>query len=132
MWSSCDDSSAVRIRRQRSVEQVHALEGRRIVYAADKRTTPLPRGEDWKQAPREEDRGPVYSDRPISQRELQVLEMVAIGKTNLEIAKALVLSRETVKTHMRNILSKMNARTRAHAVHLAHERGLLITRSRES
>jgi DNA-binding CsgD family transcriptional regulator len=54
--------------------------------------------------------------RVLSERELQVLELTAEGLTNAEIGKVLFLSEETIKSHLRNVLAKLQARSRAHAV----------------
>lgn len=59
----------------------------------------------------------------LTPREQQVLRMVAMGKTGQEIAEALVLSPETVSTHVRNIREKLGARSRAHALAIALRRG---------
>lgn len=61
----------------------------------------------------------------LSERELDVLNLVAQGKTDKEIAQALTLSIHTVKTHLRNILSKLQVAGRKDAVRLAREKGLL-------
>ena len=52
----------------------------------------------------------------LSRREREVLELFAHGQTGAEIAEALYVSPETVRTHTRNALRKLSARTRAHAV----------------
>jgi ATP/maltotriose-dependent transcriptional regulator MalT len=62
---------------------------------------------------------------PLSEREQKVLSLVAQGDSNQEIATALVLSVETVKRHMGNILSKLQARNRTQAVAQARTLGLL-------
>ncbi len=59
----------------------------------------------------------------LTPREQEVLRMVAMGKTGQEIAEALVLSPETVSTHVRNIREKLGARSRAHALAIALRRG---------
>ncbi len=59
----------------------------------------------------------------ISPRELTVLRSVSEGDTNAEIAVGLGLSIETVKTHVKQVLTKLDARSRAHAVHIAWEAG---------
>ena len=51
-----------------------------------------------------------------SARELEVLQLVSEGLTNREIGTRLFLSEETVKSHVRNLLTKLDARCRAHAV----------------
>lgn len=61
----------------------------------------------------------------LSDREIEVLLEVARGYTNKEIAKRLILSEETVKSHLRHILGKMGVTNRARAVALGYENGLL-------
>lgn len=61
----------------------------------------------------------------LTHRELAVLRLVARGKTNRTIALLLSVSEETVKSRMRNILGKLDACDRTHAVTLARERGFL-------
>lgn len=61
----------------------------------------------------------------LSPRERQVLELVASGATNREIASALGLGGETVKTLLARTFAKLGARKRAEAVSAAHARGLL-------
>jgi DNA-binding CsgD family transcriptional regulator len=66
--------------------------------------------------------------KPLSQltgRELQVLELAAEGLTNTEIGKMLFLAEETVKTHLRNLLAKLQARSRAHAVAVGFRQRLI-------
>jgi two-component system response regulator DegU len=53
---------------------------------------------------------------PLTARELNILSLVADGNANKEIAELLFISERTVKNHMTNILSKLGARDRAHAV----------------
>lgn len=61
----------------------------------------------------------------LSQREVEVLRLVAQGKANKEIASLLALSNETVKTHLTHIMRKLGAADRAHAVTIAMEEGFL-------
>ena len=63
---------------------------------------------------------------PLSQRELEVLELVAAGTTNREAAKKLFISEATVKTHLLNIYGKLGVSDRAAAVAEAFNRGLLV------
>ncbi|MBB3220532.1 response regulator transcription factor [Pseudoduganella umbonata] len=66
----------------------------------------------------------------LSQREVQVLELAAFGKTNKLIGIQLGISESTVKVHMKSILAKMDANDRTHAVMLAVERGIIDLRQR--
>jgi len=62
---------------------------------------------------------------PLSERERQVLQLIADGATNQEIATELVLSLNTVKKHASNIFGKLGASNRAQAIARARELGLL-------
>jgi len=71
-------------------------------------------------------RAPVQE--PISQRELEVLELVAQGTSNRDAAARLFISEATVKTHLVHIYGKLGVNDRAAAVAEAFNRGLLIPR----
>ena len=60
----------------------------------------------------------------ITTRETQVLEHVAAGRRNREIAKLLYISEETVKAHLRHIVAKLGARGRTDALAIANRRGI--------
>ncbi|MEA2560185.1 MAG: hypothetical protein QOH06_1689 [Acidobacteriota bacterium] len=62
---------------------------------------------------------------PLSERETEVLHQLAHGRTNREIAEALHISEDTVKTHVGNILSKLQLAHRTQAVIYALKQGLL-------
>lgn len=83
-----------------------------------------------------ERRGPVAAVIPIAPRlpaleqeptprEIEVLQLVADGLVNREIGVRLFLSEETVKSHVRHLLAKLQARSRAHAVAVGFRRGLI-------
>jgi len=65
------------------------------------------------------------ADDLLSEREIDVLQLVAIGRSNKIIADELSISEETVKTHMKSILSKLAADDRTHAVTIATKRGII-------
>ncbi|HZO98403.1 MAG TPA: LuxR C-terminal-related transcriptional regulator [Gaiellaceae bacterium] len=69
-------------------------------------------------------RPPVFEQSPTA-REIEVLQLVSEGLVNREIGDRLFLSEETVKSHVRHILAKLQARSRAHAVAVGFRRGLL-------
>ncbi len=62
---------------------------------------------------------------PLSERELEVLHLVVTGCSNRQIAEKLVVSAETVKTHMRHIMEKLSATDRTHAAVKAVRKGLI-------
>jgi DNA-binding NarL/FixJ family response regulator len=61
----------------------------------------------------------------LTRRELEVLRFIAVGRTNREIARELYLSPRTVDMHVRNILAKLDCRSRGEATHRAGELGLV-------
>jgi len=62
---------------------------------------------------------PMADDSPLTERERQVLELVAQGQTNKEIAASLSIAENTVRAHLRNILDKLHVHNRLQAAALA-------------
>ncbi|MFL5666948.1 MAG: DNA-binding response regulator, partial [Ktedonobacteraceae bacterium] len=61
----------------------------------------------------------------LTNREIEILRLIAAGATNREVADALVISEGTVKNHLSNIFGRLGLRDRTQAVMYARERGLL-------
>ncbi len=69
--------------------------------------------------------GPLREQQEPTIRQIEVLRLVSDGLANREIANRLILSEETVKSHLRRLLTKLQARSRAHAVAVGFRRGLI-------
>ncbi len=65
------------------------------------------------------------ADLGITRRELEILELIANGMSNREIAEKLFVSENTVKTHSSRLFDKLNARRRTQAVQIGKEMGLI-------
>lgn len=100
----------------------------RVVAAGDALLAPsvtrrlLDRFSDRFPGPRD-DRSALLKE--LTERELEVLRLIARGHSNREIAELLVLAEATVKTHVSHVLLKLDLRDRAQAVVLAYEAGLV-------
>jgi DNA-binding NarL/FixJ family response regulator len=65
------------------------------------------------------------SDELLTSREIDILRLVAGGNSNKEIASRLYIAEETVKGHVKNIMGKLGANDRTHAVTIALKRGIM-------
>jgi DNA-binding NarL/FixJ family response regulator len=65
------------------------------------------------------------ADDSLTSREVEVLRLIAAGKANKLIADQLSITEETVKAHVKNILSKLDANDRTHAVTIGLKRGII-------
>jgi DNA-binding NarL/FixJ family response regulator len=61
----------------------------------------------------------------LSKREREIMDLLAQGLTGEQVAERLVLSIETVKTHIRNAMAKLEANTRVHAIAIAMREGFI-------
>jgi len=118
----------------RSLEQGRLLEALRRAHAdrryIDPSLTPLttrPKRQQPQSTVQTTSEG--KQSMPLSRREYQVLQLMAEGLENSDIAGMLYLSVETVRTHVKSILRKLNARDRTHAVTIAFRGGILSARS---
>ena len=75
-------------------------------------------------------RKPASAAGPLSERELEVLALIAKGRSNRDAAAELFISEATVKTHLMHVYAKLQVNDRAAAVAAAYERGLLQPRGR--
>ena len=91
------------------------LETIRAVHLGQKRVSPEVAAEIAEHA----------SDDALTPREIDVLRLIARGSANKIIAAELSLTEETVKSHIRNILSKLGANDRTHAVAIGLQRGII-------
>ena len=71
--------------------------------------------QSWRQA--------FVRQRAVSVREREIMQLLADGLTGEEVARHLFLSAETVKTHVRNAMNKLEARNRVHAIAIALRQG---------
>jgi DNA-binding NarL/FixJ family response regulator len=83
----------------------------------------------WKAFP-QKDRQDSFNEKStlrfgLSQRELQILELIVEGKSNKEIAGTIYLSLDTVKSHMKNIYQKLNVHSRSQAAMAAIQKGFV-------
>jgi DNA-binding NarL/FixJ family response regulator len=70
--------------------------------------------------------GPLRElEQEPTMREVEVLQLISDGLVNREIGVRLFLSEETVKSHVRHLLAKLQARSRAHAVAVGFRRGII-------
>ena len=62
----------------------------------------------------------------ITQREMEILQLIALGMTSGEIAKKLFISKNTVETHRKNLLGKLNVKNTAALLKFAYQNGLAV------
>jgi DNA-binding NarL/FixJ family response regulator len=102
----------------RRIYQLDAAVARKVVAALTAADAPRP-------APQPS--APRVAATPLSERELDVVRYIARGATNREIAKALVISEGTVKSHISNVLGRLGLRDRTQIAIYARDHDLLNT-----
>ncbi len=109
--------------RQEILER-YAAHARRFDDLAARRIGALP-GDSEAEIIRLPSRVPELEQEP-SAREVQVLQLISDGLSNKEVGARLFVSEETVKSHVRHLLAKLQARSRAHAVTIGFRRGIVV------
>jgi DNA-binding NarL/FixJ family response regulator len=99
----------------KSLVRTEILSTIRLVYAGEKRIQPDVAAEMAKHT----------GDATLTSREIQVLQLVASGYANKAISARLEINEETTKSHIKNILAKLGAKDRTHAVSLGLKRGII-------
>lgn len=99
----------------KSLLRKELLETIRVVHAGQKRILPEVAAELAEHA----------TDGSLSSREIEVLRLISGGNANKEIAAQLFITEETVKGHIKNILAKLDANDRTHAVTIGLKRGII-------
>jgi DNA-binding NarL/FixJ family response regulator len=99
----------------KSLVRTEILNTIRVVYAGERRV----------QADVAAEIANHTADASLTHREIQVLQLVASGCANKTISATLAINEETTKTHIKNILAKLGAKDRTHAVSLGLKRGII-------
>jgi DNA-binding NarL/FixJ family response regulator len=113
-------ASGFLLKRARPTEIVEAI---RVVVAGD--SLLFPAAIRMLAAHRGGSRRPGLQEAGLTEREAEVLRLMATGLSNVEISEQLFVSVQTVKTHVGNVLSKLHARDRTQAVITAYESGFV-------
>ncbi|TCO53586.1 response regulator transcription factor [Actinocrispum wychmicini] len=113
-------ASGFLLKRARPAEIVRAIRvvvaGESLLFPAAIRTLAANRGQPQR---------PALADAGLTEREAEVLRLMATGLSNVEISTELFVSVQTVKTHVGNVLAKLQARDRTQAVITAYESGFV-------
>jgi DNA-binding NarL/FixJ family response regulator len=112
----------------KDVQPAQLVDAVRVVAAGDALLAPTVTRrllDRFAQALPEEDDKPPPELETLTERELEVLKLLAGGLSNAELAERLFLSETTVKTHISSVLRKLDLRDRVQAVVLAYEAGLV-------
>ena len=108
--------------------EIETLAGRaRIKLEAEPRTNAADRAEDGAPAPQPPAGGRAGSPHGLSAREIEVLSLVAAGRSNGEIAERLFITRKTAGVHVTHILNKLGVSNRVEAAMAAARLGLVST-----
>ncbi|WP_223486178.1 LuxR C-terminal-related transcriptional regulator [Pseudomonas sp. A-RE-19] len=122
LWLSGDTLQATEVLRE-GLRMVARFQGHQVLHELRLRQAPLLEALTGLGAPAGSDVTPQQSN-PLSQRELEVLKLIALGNSNQQIAETLFISLHTVKTHARRIHGKLGVERRTQAVAKAKLLGL--------
>lgn len=110
----------------KNVGPIEVLQAVRTVHAGNAMLAPEVTARLLEQfAPRRPAQGHPFAGQTLSERELEVIRLVAQGRSNQEIADELFLSVETVRTYLRRMFAKLSVNDRTHLAVLAYQAGLL-------
>lgn len=110
----------------KNVSPVEVLRAVRTVHAGNAMLAPEVTARLLEQfLPRRPARRHAFAGQVLTEREIQVIRLVARGYSNQEIAEELFLSLETVRTYLRRMFAKLGVNNRTHLAVLAHQAGLL-------
>ncbi len=126
-WTCCDYSDALRERNEVGDRaKAMALLEEALTISTNLGMTPLIERvtERLERIQAQPSMAPAYPDG-LTQREVEVLRLIAAGKTDREIAEELVIGVRTVSTHVGNILNKTNSANRTEAASYANQQGLV-------
>jgi PAS domain S-box-containing protein len=117
----CGDGGTVAVQWAATTEQVT---GRRLALFVALSTSRW--GRSFRRSPGGATPPPARRPAALTARELEIVRLVALGNTGPEIADELRITHDTVRTHARNAMTKVGARSRAHLVARALAEGLVI------
>ncbi len=111
----------------KDAEPTELLRAVRVVASGDALLSPsVTRRLITKFAAPERDRSPPVELSALTEREREIMALVATGMSNVEIAKLLTISPATAKTHINRAMAKLGARDRAQLVVVAYQTGLVL------
>ena len=109
----------------KDIERLSLKESIRAVYGGGGAVSPVIAAKMLNRLRSKEELASAEPSSPLSHTQLEILRLIAAGNANKEIAAQLSIAEETVKSHVTNILSKLDVNDRTHAVTTALKRGII-------